>query len=102
MIADHLRMAAYADALRRSVTPESMVIDIGTGTGVMAILACQLGARRVCAIEPDDVIQLARKVAADNGFADRIEFIQALSTDVKLPELADVIVSDVRGVLPFF
>ncbi|MDH3444335.1 MAG: 50S ribosomal protein L11 methyltransferase, partial [Deltaproteobacteria bacterium] len=47
MIADHVRMDAYARALRRAVTADSVVLDIGTGTGIFALLACQFGARRV-------------------------------------------------------
>jgi protein arginine N-methyltransferase 1 len=102
MIADQVRMDAYAEALRRTVRPSSVVLDIGTGTGIFALLACRLGARRVFAIEPDDSIQVARAIAAANGCADRIEFIQDLSTRVTLPERADVIVSDLRNVLPPF
>lgn len=101
MFADSIRMDAYVRALRQSVKPGSVVLDIGTGTGVCALLACQLGARRVYAIEPGDAIQVAREIAAANGYADRIEFIQDLSTKITLPERADVIVSDLRGILPF-
>ncbi len=100
MMADQVRMNAYAEALRKSVKPDSVVLDIGTGTGICALLSCQLGARRVFAIEPSDAIQVAREIAAANGYADRIEFIQDLSTNITLPERADVIVSDLRGVLP--
>ncbi|MBG9389084.1 50S ribosomal protein L11 methyltransferase [Caenimonas aquaedulcis] len=100
MIADRVRMQAYTRAMRESIRPGSVVLDIGTGTGVLALLACKFGARRVFAIEPSDTIQLARDLAAANGFADRIEFMQALSTEVDVPERADVIVSDLRGVLP--
>jgi predicted O-methyltransferase YrrM len=102
MIADRLRMDAYAQALRQAIKPTSAVLDIGTGTGVFALLACQMGARKVYAIEPDDSIQLARQIAADNGLADRIEFIQDKSLRTTLPERADIIVSDLRGVLPWF
>jgi len=101
MIADRVRMDAYVRALRQTVKPGSVVLDIGTGTGICALLACQLGARRVYAVEPSDAIQLAREIAAANGYSDRIEFIQDLSTNIALPERADVIVSDLRGVLPF-
>ena len=45
---------------------------------------------------------MAREIAAANGFADRIDFFQELSTEVELPERADVIVSDLRGVLPAY
>src|SRR5215471_3013641 len=101
MIADRVRTDAYAEALRRAVKPDSVVIDIGAGTGVFALLAGRFGARRVYAIEPADAIQVAREIAAANGYADRIEFIQKLSTEVTLPERADVIISDLRGLLPF-
>jgi type I protein arginine methyltransferase len=102
MIADSARMDAYVRALRQTVRPGSVVLDIGTGTGIFALLACRFGARRVFAIEPSDAICVAQEIAAANGCADRIEFFQALSTQVTLPEPADVIVSDLRGILPLY
>ena len=102
MIADRVRLDAYSQALRKAIRPGAVVLEIGTGPGVFAVLACQLGAARVYAVEPDPVIQVAREIAAANGCADRIEFIEDLSTRVTLPVQAGVIVSDLRGVLPFF
>ena len=102
MIADHVRMDAYAYALKTVVTPDSVVLDIGTGTGIHALLACKFGAKKVYAVESNDAIHLARELAEANGFLDRIEFIQGLSTDITLPERADIIVSDLRGTLPPF
>lgn len=102
MIADKARTRAYIEALRAVVRPGSVVMDIGTGPGIMAVLACQLGAKRVFAIEPGEIIQLAREIAAANRVADRIEFIEDVSTNVTIPVRADVIVSDLRGVLPFY
>lgn len=102
MLADAPRMDAYAAALRQAIKPDSVVMDLGCGPGVFALLACKLGARRVYAVEPNNVIGLAREAAAANGFADRIEFFDKLSTEIALPEPATIIVSDLRGVLPFF
>ena len=85
MIADRVRMDVFARALHHAITPDSVVVDIGTGTGILALLACRFGARRVYAIEPDDAIQVAREIAAANGYADRIDFIQAVSTKVTFP-----------------
>jgi protein arginine N-methyltransferase 1 len=102
MIADHVRMDAYAQALKAVVTPESVVLDIGAATGIHALLACKFGARRVYAVESHDAIHLAREAAVANGFASRINFIQDLSTRISLPEPADIVVSDMRGVLPLF
>jgi protein arginine N-methyltransferase 1 len=100
MILDETRMEAYTKALRLAIQPGCSVVDIGTGTGIFALLACQYGAGRVYAIEPNDSIALAEEIAAANGYADRITFFQKLSTEVQLPESVDVIVSDMRGVLP--
>jgi protein arginine N-methyltransferase 1 len=102
MIADQVRMNAYRAALEATVKPGSVVADLGAGTGIMSMLACRFGARRVYAIEPGAAIQVARELAAANGFADRIVFIQDVSNRVQLPERCDVIVSDLRGVLPLY
>ncbi|HST61073.1 MAG TPA: methyltransferase domain-containing protein, partial [Longimicrobium sp.] len=102
MMADRVRMDAYAAALARAVRPGSVVLDLGAGTGVFSLLAVRAGARKVYAIEPADAIHAAREIARENGMADRIEFIQGVSTEIELPERADVIVSDLRGALPLF
>jgi protein arginine N-methyltransferase 1 len=64
MIADNVRTSAYEQALRQSIRPGSTVLDIGTGIGFFAVLACHLGARKAIAVEPDDAIQVAREAAA--------------------------------------
>lgn len=102
MITDEIRMDPYVYALKAAIGPDSVVLDIGTGTGIHALLACKFGARKVYAVEPNEAIHLAQELARANGFADRIEFIQNISTRVILPEKADVIVSDLRGVLPLY
>jgi type I protein arginine methyltransferase len=96
------RMSAYAAALQRVITPGCSVLDLGAGTGILSLLACQLGAGLVIAVEPHDVISVAEQSAAANGYADRIRFVQGLSSDLTLPSRVDVIVSDIRGVLPLF
>ena len=47
MVADEVRMATYARALADAVRPGMVVADIGAGTGVLALMAAKLGARRV-------------------------------------------------------
>lgn len=103
MIADQGRMEAYRQALQQAIQPGAVVLDIGTGPGIFALLACQAGASRVYAIEPNEMaIQVARSVVAANGYQDKVRLIQALSTETQLPELVDVIISDLRGLLPYF
>jgi len=102
MIADAGRFGAYAKAIAAAVRPGDTVAEIGCGPGVFSLLACRAGARRVFAIESEDSIHFARQLAAANGFTDRIEFFQSDSRKTELPERVNVIVSDIRGVLPLY
>lgn len=102
MIECEPRMGAYAEALRRAVTPGCTVIDLGAGFGVFALLACKYGAGTVIAIEPDPSIELLMPLAQANGCADRITVIRDISTQYTPPAKADVIVSDCRGTMPLF
>lgn len=100
MIMDRTRTDAYKQALARAIKPGDVVVDLGAGTGLFTLHACRLGAKLVHAIEPNPIIQVAREIVQANGFADRVAFHQAMSFDVNLPEPADVVVTDPRGVLP--
>ena len=102
MIADPIRMGAYVKAIEKAVRPGSTVLDLGTGTGMLALLSCQSGARKVYAVETNDAIALAQRIADANGFTDRIDFIQGQSTKIVLPEKVDLIVSDMHGTLPLY
>ncbi|MDZ4771164.1 MAG: class I SAM-dependent methyltransferase [Chloroflexota bacterium] len=102
MIRDTVRISAYEAALKRAVQPGSVVVDIGAGTGIFALMACQYGARHVYAIEPNPLITLGPEMAAANGYADRITFIRAMSHTIELPEKADLVIGDIRGRLPPF
>ena len=102
MLADRARTSAYTEALRRTIRPDSVVLDLGTGAGIWALVACRLGARHVYAVEPAPVIHLGEQLGIANGYADRITFIRDVSTRVTLPEPVDVVVADIHGVLPLF
>ncbi|MBX9928019.1 MAG: 50S ribosomal protein L11 methyltransferase [Gemmatimonadaceae bacterium] len=102
MIADPVRTRAYADAMRATIRPGDVVLDIGTGFGFFAVLAAQLGARQVFAVEPDDAVSLGPALARENGVADRVTFLQGDSRQLTLPERATVLVEDVRGVMPLY
>lgn len=97
MLHDTARMDAFRRAIDATVQPGDVVVDIGCGTGVLSFMACEAGARKVYAIEGGPVIELARELAVDNGFADRIEFLDGWSLKVGIPEPADVLVSETIG-----
>jgi type I protein arginine methyltransferase len=100
MIRDAARMKPYLQALSQAVHPGATVVDIGAGPGMFSFLACHFGAGHVHAIEPHPSIEVAQTIAVANGLQDRITFHRTLSTEVVLAESADVIISDLRGVLP--
>lgn len=100
MVADDVRRSCFCEALRHAIKPGDVVLEIGTGVGFFALEACRLGASRVYAVEPNEAIHVAKELARSNGFAERIEFIQALSTDTELPQAADLLLWDLRGMLP--
>jgi protein arginine N-methyltransferase 1 len=101
MIDDEARMNAFRKALAATIDGNAVVLDLGAGTGIIALLACRYGAKRVYAIEPSDALQVARETAVQNGLADRIVCIQKRSTETTLPERVDLIVEDMRGALPW-
>jgi type I protein arginine methyltransferase len=102
MFQDGPRHAAYVEALTRSIKPGDVVIEIGTGFGVYAILAAKLGASKVYAIEMNELVRLGPSLAEANGVADKIQFFEMLSTDFDPPERADVVFADMRGSTPLY
>jgi protein arginine N-methyltransferase 1 len=102
MILDERRTEPFVQALLRAVTPGCTVLDIGTSTGYFAFLALQAGAARVYAVEPDEAIEVARRCASTLPGAERIHWIQGMTTELDLPEQVDVVIGDLHGVLPFY
>ncbi len=97
MALDAGRNEAYARALAAAITPDSVVLDLGAGTGVHGLMAARLGARRVYLVEPEDIIALAEENVRANGLQDVVQCIQGRIEDVTLPEPVDVIVSVLTG-----
>jgi ribosomal protein L11 methyltransferase PrmA/PRMT5 arginine-N-methyltransferase len=94
---DPPRVSAFERAIAEVVRPGDVVLDLGSGTGILGLFALRAGASRVYAIDASGLTQLAREIFAANGFADRAVCIKGLSTRVDLPEKVDVIVGDLIG-----
>jgi SAM-dependent methyltransferase len=103
MLQDKVRTDAFEAALNEVVKPGSTVIDMGTGTGILAMFAAKAGATEVHAIEFTSIIERARQVAAENGLGERIVFHQGDAQDLAktLEVRADVIVSEWLGYFVF-
>ena len=101
MMNDAPRNALYDAAIRR-VAPGRAVLDIGTGAGLLAMMAARAGAASVVSCEAEPAIAAkAREVVALNGLADRIKLIAKRSTELKigrdLRERAEVLVTEIFG-----
>ena len=101
MLDDHVRVDAYARALRAEVRPDDVVLDVGCGFGVFAILAARLGARMAYGVEPNPVVSLAPDLARENGVEDRVRFWRGPVEDIVMDPAPTRSVGDVRGRLPF-
>jgi predicted RNA methylase len=97
MLRDLRRNEAYQRAIAHVVRPGDVVLDVGAGTGILSIFAASSGARKVYAVERTQVADVARRMVADNGHAERIDISQCDLEDLALPEKVDVIVSEWMG-----
>jgi len=95
------RGPAFVDCVRAIVRPGDIVLDLGAGAGHLSVVAAQAGAAHVYAVETNPLVWMGAELAAANGCADRITWIQADSRFVELPERAHVLLADLRGLLPF-
>ncbi len=100
MLADQARNQAYARAIAAKVRPGDVVLDIGCGAGLTAMLAARAGAKHVYTCEQQPLIaRAARRVIAQNGLSDRITVINKWSHDIviglDMAEPADVVVSEI-------
>jgi protein arginine N-methyltransferase 1 len=96
-LTDAARVSAFQRAIEEIVTPGDVVLDLGAGTGILGLMACRAGAKRVYAVDEGQIIGLAHEVAAANGFRDRITHVKGFSTRVDLPERVDVVLADQIG-----
>lgn len=108
-LSDRTRVKAFRSALREVIHPGDTVLDMGAGTGILGLLACEAGARHVYSIDEGSIAELARAIYRANGFGDRVTVMRGLSTRLQLPARADIVVADQigrfgfdAGVLEFF
>ncbi|KAE9608372.1 putative methyltransferase [Lupinus albus] len=99
MLSDRVRMDAYFNAIfenKRHFIGKT-VLDVGTGSGILAIWSAQAGARKVYAVEATKMSEHARALVKANNLQDVVEVIEGSIEDISLPEKVDVIISEWMG-----
>lgn len=99
LLADEVRVSGYAAAIAATVRPDDVVLDLGSGTGILAMLASRAGARRVFGIEREHVVDAAAMIARQNHLP--IERFHLPSLQVELPERATLLITETLGNLAF-
>lgn len=95
----HASTRLCLDALQRLELHGRQLLDIGTGSGVLAIAAVLLGTERVTAIDLDpDALQSARENAARNGVEPGISFQQVDFRNACL-DPADIVLANLTGAI---
>ena len=100
MLKDKIRTGTYQDAILQNpdVFKDKIVLDIGSGTGILSIFAAKAGAKHVYGIEFADIADYANEIIKKNNLSDKITIIKSKVEDVKLPvDKVDIIISEWMG-----
>ncbi len=97
ILGDQVRNKVFEDALKRVIRPgESIVADIGSGTGYLSFLASKMGAKECHLYEFSELLPLSKEIAKKNGIKN-LHFHHAHSMSVKNPVKADIVISETLG-----
>ncbi len=101
MVSDRARTSAFAAAIREVVQPGDVVLDLGTGTGILAMFAAKAGAKKVYAVDATDIADVAIDLVEANGLSDQIQVFHGRADEVQLDQKVDLIVSEWLGSAAF-
>lgn len=101
MVSDKPRTDAFAAAISEVVQEGDEVIDVGTGTGLLAILAAKAGAKKVYGLDDSDIAEVATALVERNGLTDTVDIVRCNASNFDLENTTDVIVSEWLGHLAF-
>lgn len=75
MLRDSPRNEAYRQAIvaNKDYIQNKIVLDVGSGTGILSVLCAQAGASKVYAVEASNYAAVTKEVATENKFENIIE-----------------------------
>ena len=100
MIKDKIRTGSYKKAIENNkiIFKDKIVLDIGSGTGILSIFAAKAGAKHVYGIEYADIADYSKEIIKQNNLSDKITIIQSKVEEANLPvDKVDIIISEWMG-----
>uniref|UniRef100_A0A6A7G302 type I protein arginine methyltransferase n=1 Tax=Hirondellea gigas TaxID=1518452 RepID=A0A6A7G302_9CRUS len=100
MLKDQIRTGTYMNAIVHNahLFKDKVVLDIGSGTGILCLFAAKAGAKKVIGIEMASIAKSSREIIKANGYENVITIVQGKVEEVELPvEKVDIIVSEWMG-----
>lgn len=99
MLQDHVRTSTYERAMLENSADfqDKIVLDVGTGSGILAFFAIKAGAKRVYAVELSAMADCAREIVRQNGLSDRIIILKGKMEALELPDHVDMVISEPMG-----
>lgn len=99
MLQDYTRTGTYERAMVDNPIDfkDKVVLDVGTGSGILAFFAVKAGAKKVYAVELSQMADCARTIVESNGLSDQITVLRGKVEEIDLPEKVDVIISEPMG-----
>lgn len=96
MLSDKVRVDNYYKAIMKYVKEGDIVVDVGTGTGILSFFASQRNPKRIYAIDHSNVIETAKSLAKYNNIKN-VEFVNVSSKNFQIPEKVDIILHEQIG-----
>ena len=100
MLKDKVRTGAYQKAIleNKEIFKDKIVLDIGSGTGILSFFAAEAGAKHVYGIEFADIADFSIEIIKKNNMQDKITIIKAKVEEAELPvDKVDIILSEWMG-----
>jgi predicted RNA methylase len=100
MMNDNVRNDAYENALKTALLNGGTVLDIGSGSGLLSMMAARHGANHITTCEVVSMVAEKAKIIIErNGFKNQIQVINKLSTNLivgeDIPNKADILVTEI-------
>ena len=74
----------FAASVKFLVVFLKVVLDVGTGSGILSFFAIQAGASRVYAVDASSITEHCQQLVTSNGLADQIVVIHGKIEEVRI------------------